>query len=224
MEEATEIYGLLAFSYGRLAGLTENKLYFEKALQISELGLDFDPSGDLIYRALGFIEFELRPQFESVQLNKDAILKYYEKSIYHNPSDSNSYTWKALIYAKFGAGEKALKSAQRAIELSPTMQGWECWLYALAYYSTRDFKRMFEYARQGQCKEYASLAAYHLAQKNLALQLYHQYVENYERQYNNTFSFKHLENQEYFVAKEDDLEFKRKLKVVHDSWLSEQAS
>ena len=58
------------------------------------------------------------------------------------------------------------------------------------------------------------MAAYHLAQRNLALQLYHQYVENYERQYNNTFSFKHLENQEYFVAKEDDLEFKRKLKVA----------
>ena len=224
MEEATETYGLLAFSYGRLAGLTKNKLYFEKALQISELGLDFDPSGDLIYRALGFIEFELRPQFESVQLNKDAILKYYEKSIYHNPSDSNSYTWKALIHAKFGAGEKAVKSAQRAIELSPTMQGWECWPYALAYYSTRDFERMLEYSRQGQCKEYAALAAYQLAQKNLALKLYQQYVENYERQYNKTFSFNYLENQEYFVAKEENLEFKRKLKVVHDSWLAEQAS
>ena len=83
---------------------------------------------------------------------------------------------------------------------------------------------MLEYSRQGQCKEYAALAAYQLAQKNLALKLYQQYVENYERQYNKTFSFNYLENQEYFVAKEENLEFKRKLKVVHDSWLAEQAS
>mgnify|MGYP001363269511 CR=1 FL=1 len=166
MEEVTETYGLLSFSYGRLAKLTNNRLYFEKSQEISELDLDFYPSGDLIYRALGYIEFDLRPHFEGVQLDKDLILKYYDKSIFHNPSESNSYTWKALICAKFGDGEQAVKSAQRAIELSPTMQGWECWPYALAYYSTRDFEHMLEYSRQGQCKEYAALAAYQLDQKN----------------------------------------------------------
>ena len=224
MEEATETYGLLSFSYGRLAKLTNNRLYFEKSQEISELGLDFDPSGDLIYRALGYIEFDLRPHFEGVQLDKDLILKYYDRSIFHNPSDSNSYTWKALIYAKFGDGEQAVKSAQRAIELSPTMQGWECWPYALAYYSTRDFERMLEYSRQGQCKEYSALAAYQLDQKKLASEFYQQYVENYEQQHNKNFSFKHLENQEYFIAKEENLEFISQLKTVHDSWLTGKAS
>ena len=75
-------------------------------------------------------------------------------------------TIQSFIYAKFGDGEQAVKSAQRAIELNPTMQGWEYWPYALAYYSTRDFEHMLEYSRQGQCKEYAALAAYKLDQKN----------------------------------------------------------
>ena len=46
MEEVTETYGLLSFSYGRHAKFTNNRLYFEKSQEISELGLDFDPSGD----------------------------------------------------------------------------------------------------------------------------------------------------------------------------------
>ena len=119
MEEATETYGLLAYSYGRLASITKERKYFEEALAIAEKGLNFDPSVDLIYRALGFAEFDLRPVFEKVDPDLQTILGLYDKSIQYNPSDSNSYTWKALIYAKFGQGEKAVKSAKRALELSP---------------------------------------------------------------------------------------------------------
>ena len=83
---------------------------------------------------------------------------------------------------------------------------------------------MLEYSRQGQCKEYSALAAYQLDQKKLASEFYQQYVENYEQQHNKNFSFKHLENQEYFIAKEENLEFISQLKTVHDSWLTGKAS
>ena len=68
------------------------------------------------------------------------------------------------------------------------------------------------------------MAAYQLDQKNLALELYQQYVENYKRQHDKAFSFKHLENQDYFVEKAEDLKFISQLKAVHDSWLAGQAS
>ena len=98
--------------------------------------------------------------FEKVDPDLQTILGLYDKSIQYNTSDSNSYTWKALIYAKFGQGEKAVKSVKRALELSPKMQGWECWPYALTYFVVRDFKNMLINSKIGKCEEFAAIAAY----------------------------------------------------------------
>ena len=221
MEEATETYGLLAYSYGRLAGITKERKYFEEALAIAEKGLNFDPSADLIYRAMGYAEFDLRPLFEKVDPDLQTILGLYDKSIQYNPSDSNSYTWKALIYAKFGQGEKAVKSAKRALELSPKMQGWECWPYAFTYFVVRDFKNMLIYAKKGRnCEEFAAIAAYELGQKEASLQLFSEYVKGYKKQYKEDYTFDVLKNRKHFLVEKENAEFLRRLKVIYDAWAS----
>ena len=225
MEEATETYGMLAYSYGRLAGITKERKYFEEALAIAEKGLNFDPTSDLIYRAMGYAEFDLRPKFEKTEPDLQTILGYYDKSIQYNPSDSNAYTWKALIYAKFGQGEKAVKSTKRAVELSPKMQGWECWPYAFAFFVVRDFQNMLAYSKKGiGCQEFAAIAAFELGQKEAALQLFSEYAQGYKKKYKKEYTFDVLKARKHFEVEAENEEFLRRLKIIYDAWAAAHQS
>ncbi|MEE2716602.1 MAG: hypothetical protein VX610_04165, partial [SAR324 cluster bacterium] len=219
VEEATETYGMLAYSYGRLAGETKERKYFDEAVAIAEKGLNFDPTADLIYRAMGFAEFDLRPKFEKTEPDLQTILGYYDKSIQYNPSDSNAYTWKALIYAKFGQGEKAVKSTKRALELSPKMQGWECWPYAFAYFAVRDFQNMLTISKQGTgCRQFAAIGAHALGQKEAALQLFGEYVQRYKKRYKKEYTLDVLQARKHFEVEAENEEYLRRFKAVYDAW------
>ena len=105
------------------------------------------------------------------------------------------YEKKCKIFAKFGQGEKAVKSAKRALELSPKMQGWECWPYGLTYFVVRDFQNMLNYSKKGtNCEEFAAIAAYEMGQKEASVQLFDEYVKGYKKKYKEDYTFDVLKN------------------------------
>ena len=107
------------------------------------------------------------------------------------------------------------------MELSPKMQGWECWPYAFAFFVVRDFQNMLAYSKKGiGCQEFAAIAAHELGQKEAALQLFSEYVQGYKKKYNKEYTFDVLKAKKHFEVEAENTEFLRRLNVIYDAWTS----